>query len=329
MVTMNKVNSKKEFTFNSETYASLSDFLGKGNTLSMPVAYASKIVETDSNTIAFQYQDTAIVSWYRDHTVIINTGGFVSKATQEKLNFALQGHGFVNTACDGSGQWLLHLIDTWRPAQENGRPYYLPSTILYDGLCFNADDHTITSVEPRVSYAEYEELFAVYKALGGGSRKISVVGSISLQEYDRLIDKIVKQYINVSIAWDNINNYNDDHVECHVCDEYEEIIERSLDEGVIKFGAWGSIKEQCLGLLRDHDAKQHTDDANHLLQHVKEGKYNSSIVWVALTIAQLKPEFYMYQSSSVHYSDFNLNVIRKQVSRFLRRMLHKGIVNVA
>jgi hypothetical protein len=298
---------------------------------SLPVAFGSCLTcRMNSRVIKFVYHDTAIVTWNEDKTITLNTGGFISKATQEKLNFALSGHGFVQTAWDGSGQWTLHLVDTWKPLQENGRPHYLPSIKLYDGLTFEEDNHTIISTEPRIDKDTYVDLFALYKELGGRGRAANAHDGVSLAEYDKLIDRLVKQYCELVITWENLDRYNNNHADCHVCDEWEEIIDRGLDEGVIKpAGRSGTIKEQCLGLLRTHDARQDDEDRDHLLQHVKQGKFNSSIVWIALKIAQLNPIYYMHHSTSEYYAERNLKTMRHYTGRMLRRMLHKGVVNVA
>lgn len=343
MVTINKKtgSSKKEIAFDRETYDTLNDELNRvieDGKLSQKVAFASRIGTIDnpnyvSLDIAFFYHDTPIVVWHNDQTVTIDLDGFMGPATQDKLNFALKGHGWVGTAWDGSRSWLLHLIDPNKPLVDNGyggvKPQYHESVRLFNGLTFSTETGEVLNTEPTVPALDFIKVLKGYRLYGGKS-KLPDISQLTEQGvspvlYDKWLDKLIKLYCENVIVWDYIGGaYNHTRAECHVCDENEEIIDRCLESGELKPGSWGSIKEQALALFRNHEKTLHTDDRNHFLNHVLEAEYNSSIPYIVLTVAGYRPEYWLYQQD-----DSSLKVIQKHVSRFLRRMLHRSLVNVA
>lgn len=331
---------KKEIVFDCETYDSLDEALTAHmhakNETSMKVAFASRISWENDDTISFFYHDTAIVTWHRfNNSITVNTGGFMGKATQEKINFALRGHGWIGTAWNGSRNWLLHLIDPNKPTTKDDygrtRHEYHDSVALYEGLTFDAISGVVTSTEPTVDELDFCEVIKAYRFVYEGKSKLPDISKgVSLALYDKWLDRVIKLYCEQVITWETMaGSYNYTHGECFMCDQEEEIFDRSLDEGVIKPGNFGSIKEQTLAILREHIQHAHTDDRDHLLQHVLKGDYNSTIPYLALKIGLLRPEYYLRYTGHEYTDNRNLTQVQRHTSRFLRRMLHRSIINVA
>jgi len=67
-----------------KNYTEAENYLGNKN--KRPLAYKTKLIRRDSETIAVRHHDTDIIVYYQDGTIILDNGGFYSPTTKERMN---------------------------------------------------------------------------------------------------------------------------------------------------------------------------------------------------------------------------------------------------
>ena len=73
-----------KFTDQCKTYKSASDILGRD--IEKNLGYETKIRRIDNKTIAIQHHKTDVVIYHRNGVIELNTAGWESKTTKERIN---------------------------------------------------------------------------------------------------------------------------------------------------------------------------------------------------------------------------------------------------
>jgi hypothetical protein len=310
------MSTKIEFRANQISFKKIDDLMGPH--ISMEVAYATRFQRTaDYEAIAGIFHDTAIVT-LQGVTFTLNTGGFVSQATREKMNLFLQGHGYV--AQEG-GKWYLYLADYANPKgpADYGRgPHF--KHLFFDGISFDVNSHQINEhARPSCSELDFAELFKAYRLLGGTKRAPNIAQGVSVELFDKWLDETVKLYV-ANVEYGNVG-VCDGELGCAKCMRAWRRLEHMQDEGLFQGQFYGYVTaETKLGLVR----ACFDGDIAHLYEHLYSEDYDGNLVLLA---------FYVFdQIDDDRYNrcmKMYIDRVQKAVSRFLRRMLHKGVVGVA
>lgn len=112
-----------------------------GNRESKAIENNTKIVRRDKNTIAVQYHETDIVTYYRDGTVELDTGGWLTSTTKERLN--RYSDGTFRVASD-KGKWYLYTYYNWEKVCR-----------FFDGIRLKGG--TVLNPQPRASLERAEQ----------------------------------------------------------------------------------------------------------------------------------------------------------------------------
>lgn len=96
------------------TYWTADTLLGKRSTKRLS-GTATELCRASDDTIQVIYHWTAVVTFHRDGSVVLSTGGWHTPTTARKMNACLYGTGYVVASDKGTlklyrnGQWLMDL----------------------------------------------------------------------------------------------------------------------------------------------------------------------------------------------------------------------------
>jgi hypothetical protein len=111
-------------------YTTAASYLGRKADRPLP-GRTSRIVRRDDNTIAIRYQQTDVVTYRADGTIILNSGGWKTVTTKARINEYTRVRLYAD-----KGQWFIAAA---------------PASLYYDGMAINNDGQPLTPQFPSKS----------------------------------------------------------------------------------------------------------------------------------------------------------------------------------
>lgn len=266
------------------------------------VANNTYLERRPSGDIAVKLHATDVVTYHDDGTFSLQTGGWYSVTTKERMNRFMP----LFDVASRRGQWKIYIrnreYNAWRAKEERHKIEYRPFTLPMILADLRGETVELWTVRNLGTYNTHDEAKAAQEAKIGTcpdywveigdyydgirldpahpERYLKLSGMDEIEEYDENIIRLVNRYMNnlTKTKWDEVLS-NSDLGDCFMC-----------------------------------RAASAFSDEEHLLSHLEERYYMRTLAWNAIAESGYRPEIYI--------SD--LKMVKRQLRKYFLSRLLKG-----